>query len=167
VGFRCCAGPRNEAEVALRIERGPVLERQNPVDRKTADLLLDGSGDEMKEALGSDERLNVERMWAWRPIGNERLVVVGGCVDGGAPRSCGIVIGRRILNRCRTLASVSSGHWVPSVYIDKDARDLWVLGADARGRFRVKMRYSRGRVAAGQKDRRIPRRTARKRKRRR
>ena len=167
VGFRCCAGARNEAEVALRMERGQVLARRESIDRKIANLLLDSGGDEIKEALGNGGRLNVERMWWWRPIANERLVVAGGCIDAGAPKSCGIVIGRRILNRCRALAAVSSGRWVPTLYIDKDARDLWVLGADARGRFRVRMQYSHGRVAAGSKDRRIPRLLPRKTKRKR
>lgn len=157
VGFRCCAGPKNEAEVTLQIQRGPALERQEPVDRRTASLLVEAGSDEARLVLGTGERPNVERMWWWRPIGNERLVVLGGCSGAGPSRTCGVMVGRRVLNRCRALAWGSSGYWVPTVGVDQDPRDLWVVGADARGRFRVKMRYARGRVVAGPRERRMPR----------
>jgi sulfatase modifying factor 1 len=157
IGFRCCAGPRNEAEVALRIERGPKLERQEPTDTATARLVLDGAPPEVAQFFGDMNAVKIQRTWVWRPTGNEKLVGVGACARSGRRTACGVLVARRTLNRCRNLAWASSGRWVPSLHVDHDARDVWLLGGDARGRFRVLLRYAWGRVHVGPPERRIPR----------
>lgn len=156
LGLRCCAGPRNDAEVALRIERGPKLERQEPIDAPTARLVLDSAPPESSALFGNLGNVKVERTWVWRPIGNERLVAVGACARSGKRIACGVLVARRTLNRCHVLAWASSARWVPSLFVDQDARDLWLLGGDGRGRFRVLLRYAWGRVHAGPPERRIP-----------
>jgi sulfatase modifying factor 1 len=158
IALRCCAGPRNEAEVALHIERGPKLERQEPSDAAMARLVLDSAPPEATKFFGELGPVKVERTWIWRPTGNEKLVAVGGCARSGKRTACGVLVGRRTLNRCRVLAWASSARWVPSLYVDRDARDIWLIGGDLRGRFRVLLRYAWGRLHVGPPERKVPRR---------
>jgi formylglycine-generating enzyme len=158
IGLRCCAGPRNEAEVALHIERGPKLERQEPSDTTAARLVLDNAPPEAGKLFGDLGAVKVERTWLWRPTGNEKLVAVGACARSGKRSACGVLVARRRLKRCRVLAWASSARWVPSLYVDRDARDVWLIGGDVRGRFRVLLRYAWGRLHVGPPERKIPRR---------
>jgi formylglycine-generating enzyme len=162
IGLRCCAGPRNEAEVVLHIERGPKLEHQAPTDAAVARWVLDHAPRESAQLFGELESMKVDRTWLWRPTGNEQLIVVGGCARSGKRSACGVLVARRTLDRCRVLASASSARWTPTLFVDQDARDLWLVGGDVRGRFRVLLRYEWGRVHVGPPERKILRRVSRK-----
>jgi hypothetical protein len=94
IGFRCCAGPKNDAEVVLQVVRGKKLEFREGVDKQQARALAAQLSDEAKRELGDVSRYVFERSWIWRPIGNAELRVIGGCSGLGTEPSCGIVVAR-------------------------------------------------------------------------
>lgn len=156
VGFRCCAGPKNDQEVVLRIVRGKRLELREPVDRKLTRAIVPLLPDDAKAALKSPEDVRFERMWYWRPIGNEELIVLGGCSGIARDPHCGVVIVRMLLDRPTVVAWVPSGTLFPAVQVEGDARDLWVYGGDAASRFRRQVAYLWGRLSVGPEERRLP-----------
>ncbi len=155
IGFRCCAGPVNDAEVVLHVVRGKKLEAKEHWDKALAEAVVAALPEEAKQDLKGG-RFSVERSWIWRPIGNEELVLHGGCAGLGKEPACGVVVSRVVLDRPRTLAWVSSGHWAPMLHADVDARDLWLFGGDELGSFRRLVAYVWGRVSVGPKERRVP-----------
>jgi sulfatase modifying factor 1 len=156
VGLRCCAGPQNDAQVVLQIRRGNKLETREKVDRQVARQLEAALPDDAKRDLGDHHDLKLGRMWVWRPIGNEELVVMGGCTGLGTRPSCGVLVARVVLDQASVLAWASSGYWVPTVHVDLDPRDLWLFGGDKLGSFRRLIAYVWGGVKVGPKERRIP-----------
>jgi sulfatase modifying factor 1 len=157
VGFRCCGGPRNEAEVNLQVKRGKGLEARERVDQRIVEQIASRLGQLAGDDLSKPDDFHFERMWVWRPIGNEELVVLGGCAGIGRQPACGIVVARVILDQATPLAWASSGHWVPNVHVDREPRDLWLFGGDELGSFRRLVGYVWGRVSVGVKERRVPR----------
>lgn len=156
VGFRCCAGPRNPAEVSLHVVTGKKLEARESVDRKLEAQLLPVLKEVAQRDLPNVEDFRCDRQWVWRPLGNEELVLLGGCAGLGTRPACGVIVARVSLDRARFLAWASSGHWTPNVHSDVDARDLWVFGGDELGQFRRLVGYVWGRVSVGDKERRVP-----------
>ncbi len=163
-GFRCCVGPVNEQEVNLHVKRGRRLERKEPIDRDLGRSLESLLPEQAKQELPKSHDFKIDRMWFWRPIGNEELVVAGGCAGVGKQPACGILIARVVLDRPKILAWVSSGHWAATMHTDRDARDLWLFAGDDMGSFRRLVGYVWGRVSVGPKERRFlpPKRTTRK-----
>lgn len=153
VGFRCCSGPQNDAEVVLHVERGPSLQLKDPVDKKVAQALEQALPEAASENLPSAAPFRITRTWLWRPIGNEELVVAGGCAGAAPRRRCGVVVARMILDRPDVLAWASSGHFPPTVKIEGSARDLWVYGGDDRSHYRRLVVYAWGRVNIGELER--------------
>ncbi|MEM9696608.1 MAG: SUMF1/EgtB/PvdO family nonheme iron enzyme, partial [Myxococcota bacterium] len=104
IGFRCCAGEVNPARVELEVKRGPTLAFRPATAALRAALaalvaeevaqrgLADGVADQRKPP----SRLTLARYWTWRPVGNEELVLGGGCsgelFDG--QDGCGIIVAR-------------------------------------------------------------------------
>lgn len=157
VGFRCCAGPINDATVELAIARGAKLEARETVDRTLAAGLRDALAKLAHDDVPVPDDFRFDRMWLWRPIGNEELTVLGGCAGIGREPACGVLVVRVHLDRPRALAWASSGHWVPMVHVDVDPRDLWLFGGDPLGSFRCLVSYVWGRVGVGPRERRFPR----------
>jgi sulfatase modifying factor 1 len=157
VGFRCCAGEVNDASVELKIVRGTKLEARESVDRALADKIRPALLELAKADLGDRSDIRLDRQWLWRPIGNEELVVLGGCAGLAREPACGVLVVRVHLDRPQVLAWGSSGHWVPMVHVDVDPRDLWLFGGDALGSFRCLVSYDWGRVSVGIRERRMPR----------
>jgi len=158
VGLRCCAGPRNEAEVVLKIERGAKLESRRSVPKPIASQLLEQLPAAVGDKLQGQEDFRIQRSWIWHPIGNEELLVVGGCAGLGRKPICGVIVARVVLDRAAILTWASSGHRLPSVQADVDARDAWLFGGDGRGSFRRLVEYAWGGVNVGPKERRVPKR---------
>lgn len=156
IGFRCCAGNENDAEVQLTVLKGTKLEQVDPPNRRVADQMIESPPTAMRAEVG-DRRFESDRMWIWRPIGNEELVLVGGCAGLATQPACGVLLGRPVAGRPRVLGWVSSGHWAPSIHSDVDARDLWLFGGDDLGSFKRRISYTWGRVAIGEKERKVPR----------
>jgi hypothetical protein len=155
-GFRCCAGDRNSAEVVLDVVGKKGLEYKERPDKETMDRLVAVMPAEADQDLGKGAAFVPDRMWTWRPIGNDELVVVGGCVRTAASQICGVIVGRQSFDSMSSLAWVSSGHWFPSLHPEKDPKDVWLLGGDEVGRYKRLVAYTWGEVRVGEKERRLP-----------
>ena len=162
IGFRCCAGERNTAEVTLNVVRKRALEAIERPERALMQRLVEVMPAEADQDLGNTQGFVPDRMWYWRPIGNEELLVVGGCVRKAGTQSCGVLVGRQTFERVRALAWASTGHWFPSLHPDKDPADLWLLGGDEVGRYKRLVAYTWGQLRVGEKERRLPRLSKRK-----
>jgi hypothetical protein len=165
VGFRCCAGEPNSAEVVLNVERLTKLKHKDPVDRELAERLTSMLPQPALLELGSRKDFKIDRMWDWWPVGNERLIVAGGCAGSSTAPACGVLIARVTLGRPTLLGWVGSGHFAPAVQSDADVRDILVFGADEIGSFRRPVAYVWGSVSVGEKDRRLPKPSKKKQKR--
>ena len=157
IGFRCCAGAKNEAEVVLEVVRGNKLDARESVDKALASEVMAALPDDAKKDIGKLDGFRFEREWIWRPIGNEELHVLGGCSGLAVKPACGIVLVRRTLTHPKVLTWVSSGHWAPMLHMDLDPRDLWLFGGDELGQFRRLVGYVWGSVSVGVKERNVPR----------
>ncbi|MBI3199902.1 MAG: SUMF1/EgtB/PvdO family nonheme iron enzyme [Myxococcales bacterium] len=157
VGFRCCSGPRNDAEVVLSVSRGDKLDAKISPDKPLAAAALGLLPDEAKRDIAEQKGFRFERQWVWRPIGNEELQVLSGCSGLAVKPACGIVVLRSTLTAPKVLAWVSSGHWAPMLHMDADPRDLWLFGGDELGQFRRQVGYVWGQVSVGPKERKVPR----------
>jgi sulfatase modifying factor 1 len=144
VGFRCCAGPRNEAEVDLAVTVGPPFERTRQPGSSPPLTALDGI------ACGpptSPAPCSIARAWTWRPAPNVELSVAGGCVGRDPSARCALAVSRRIADRVQTLAEVDTGREIPEVVLVEGLdRRIRVRGADLRGQFFREVVFSYGRV---------------------
>lgn len=195
VGVRCCAGEVNTFEVVLSVTRGTPLSFQQPESR-IAPLLEQGLrvGAELPGGRGADpqavelvppefsaalrgrrveDQFKVERMWTWHPLGNEELVVGGGCARAPDRGHCGIAIARVRSDVLITpsgasgsqgqapsgspplsiLAFVSSDEWQPTLGETETRRELFLYGGDVNGAFRKRVSYEWGRIGIGKKER--------------
>ena len=155
IGFRCCAGDKNEAEVVLDVVKGKQLSALATWDKALVKQVAAALPEEAEADL-KQQPFRAERAWIWRPIGNEELRLFGGCSGLGESPACGVVVVRMVLDHPKVLAWVSSGHWAPMLHTDKDARDIWLFGGDDLGSFRRLVAYVWGRVSVGPKERRVP-----------
>lgn len=157
IGFRCCAGPKNESEVVLNVVRGDKLDLRQSPDKELASRVLALLPEEAKKDIGDTKGFRFEREWLWRPIGNEELHVLSGCSGLAVKPACGILIVRTTLAAPQLLVWVSSGHWAATLHMDADPRDIWLFGGDELGQFRRQVGYVWGHVSAGPKERKVPR----------
>jgi hypothetical protein len=155
VGVRCCAGEPNTFEVVLQVTRGEPLHWQPPDDRIAPELEKIVPIEVLAAAAGrrADDQFKLERVWIWHPLGNEELVVGGGCAHPGENALCGIIIGRMRAGATTRLAWVPSDWWQPTLGEADTARELYLQGGDRNGAFRKKVSYAWGRIALGEKER--------------
>lgn len=155
IGFRCCQGPINTAEVVIAAGRGEVLDRVERIDepqfRRLLGQLTKGDAPELK-----DRKLRVLRAFRWRPIANEQLLVFTACTDGPVPHQCGLLVGRDAPAQPVALGWAATGFVPPSLHMDERSESLWLLGFDVQGRFKRLVRYQAGLVLIGPKERRVP-----------
>lgn len=165
LGVRCCAGPSNAAEVALDVERGPSL-RLRIGDDATArrleertgavESLEEGTPKDAKGLASSDAKARsfaIERLWTWHPLGNEQLLLGGGCSAREPGRVCGLMIARDGPKGLVPLAFVRTDKWQPTVSEAETARELFVHGGDDNGAFRKRVSYDWGRLGIAEKQR--------------
>jgi sulfatase modifying factor 1 len=157
VGFRCCAGDANEAEVNLEVRSGQALEEHERIERQRSSRLLAALPEEAQRALSRGGAPRVERLWTWRPIGNENLAVAAVCSGLGTRPACGVLVARDELGKATALGWGSSGLFIASAHMDREPRDLWILGGDELGRFKRLIGYAWGRVSVHAEDRRVGR----------
>jgi hypothetical protein len=156
VGVRCCAGEVNHFEVLLDVTRGTPLKWQPPdaelapaLERLVRDQELTGV-----EPQRPEDAFKVERMWTWHPLGNEELLIAGGCARTPAHAHCGIVIARpRPLEGPLALAFVASERWQPTLAEAGSPRELFLHGGDPNGAFRIRVSYDWGRIGLAPKER--------------
>lgn len=154
VGVRCCAGDVNAAAVALDVERGNEL-AYRPFDPDLARKLEALVPEDVARAVGdrpAADHFAVERLWMWRPIGNEELVIGGGCAHPPVHDLCGVIVAR-LGDEAELLTFVPSDWWIPTVGEHEEPRTLYVYGGDIGGAFRKPMIYAWGRIREGDKHR--------------
>ncbi len=157
IGFRCCAGEPNPFEVNVSVARGDPLSLRPP-DGKIAPALEQLA---LRDAgAPKSGRFTVERVWIWRPFGNEELWVGGGCsgtikTRGGKKRraGCGIMIGREGGDSPMSLGFVATDRWQPTLSLAASPREVFLYGGDEHGPFRRKLTYDWGKITLGEKAR--------------
>jgi hypothetical protein len=168
VGVRCCAGELNTFEVVLQVTRGEPLRFQLPDGRIASQIeklvpqevtaAVDGRRAAVDASLSAAripprDRFKVERMWIWHPLGNEELIVGGGCAHPGDNASCGVIIARMRFDTAVLLTWVPTDWWQPTLREGESARDLLLYGGDRNGAFRKRIGYAWGRLTIGDKER--------------
>jgi sulfatase modifying factor 1 len=145
IGFRCCAGPRNDAEVILDVKRGPAFER--PAHPTGHSPPLDALGGVSCGPPSAPAPCSVSRAWTWRPAPNVELSLAGGCVGRDPSARCGVGVSRMLGDRLQTLAQVDTGLEIPEVVLVESAdRRVRVRGADVHGMFFRELLFNYGRV---------------------
>jgi sulfatase modifying factor 1 len=144
-GFRCCAGPRNEAEVHLEVKTGIPFEKTVHPARPSPPLqALDGQscGPPLAPAPCS-----IARAWTWRPSPNIELSLAGGCMGRDPNARCAIAVSRMVGEREDTLAQVDTGREIPEVVLVEGMdRRIRVRGADLHGQYFREIIFSHGRI---------------------
>ncbi|AKT41896.1 formylglycine-generating enzyme family protein [Chondromyces crocatus] len=149
IGVRCCAGEQNTFEVVLEVTRGQPLRLLNPMDEQLAAQLAQ---------ISTVDQFTVERIWMWHPLGNEELLLGGGCAHTPGQRNqCGIVAARMRFDQPVLLSFVPSDWWTPTLGEFESARELMLYGGDNEGAFRRRMSYEWGRIGLGDKERKLKR----------
>lgn len=153
VGFRCCSGPRNMAEVVIEQAEGEVLRRVGNPKRDLLRSLEQKLPAEVASEMRKRGLFRVSELWEWKPVPNEDLVVASGCAGVPDTRRCGVLLVRRTLGRLDHLSWVPSGRLVPSLKIEHDPLRLWVYGGDLMSHYRVPVDFAWGKVAVGEPQR--------------
>jgi formylglycine-generating enzyme len=155
LGFRCCAGEPNRAQVNLTVTRGKQIDARPP-DRELLGALESAVMSKLPRELPEGIPFHIDRTWLWHPVGNEELVLAAGCSRLPQHLLCGVGIFRAGGEAPAFIAFASSGWWMAVVKHDYNGRDAWVYGGDERSNFRRKVSYLWGRVAIGEPERKIP-----------
>ncbi len=157
IGFRCCAGPRNEAEVDLELRFKAGLIPRARFGKDLEKSLIAALPEEAQDALSQGGKIRRHRVWLWRPVANEELHLMAICGRGAArgPR-CGLQIARVAPGNIQVLAWVSSGEWVADLHRPGPHEYLWLLGGDNRGSFKRLLRYAYGDIRVGEQSRGVP-----------
>jgi formylglycine-generating enzyme required for sulfatase activity len=167
VGFRCCAGPENEAQVVLDVRRGPRLETRGVVPDELERALLGSLPDDAETHLRRFGLPRVEMFYIWRPIANEELYVARVCAGLGKQPACGMLFARMGLGAPERLGFASTGFIPGTLHIERDAGELlstqpggfqpriWVLGGDDPGPFKRKVVYQYGKIHIGEIERHV------------
>jgi sulfatase modifying factor 1 len=156
VGFRCCAGEVNPFEVTVSITRGEALSLKPPDGKIAPALEKLARSDPDAPKTG---HFLVERMWIWRPFGNEEIWIGGGCSESrkikGKKRrdGCGVMLGREGGDAPMSLGFVASNRWQPTLALANSSREVFVYGGDEHGAFRRKIAYDWGKITVGEKAR--------------
>jgi hypothetical protein len=146
------------------VTRGEPLRWQAPDEHLTPRLLALVPDEVIAAgARGRPEaRFRIERQWIWHPLGNEELVIGGGCARQGEKERarCGVVIARVHTETAVSLAWVPTEYWQPTLTESDTARELFLIGGDKNGAFRKRVSYAWGRIAVGEKERKKKRKGA-------
>jgi hypothetical protein len=145
MGFRCCAGKRNDVVVPFTPTGTPSFRALNAAEElhATWEPLL-------RPAMGTLAN-HFTRAWRWLPVANEDLVLILGC-DTAALPTCALAVGRSIENAVGVIRSIELGRATatPDVTRLGDNRHLRVRGLDPSGTFGVDITYAYGRVEFGE-----------------
>jgi hypothetical protein len=144
-GFRCCAGPRNDAEVTLAVKTGLPFEKTPRPARSSPPL--DALGGQACGPPLSPAPCSLSRAWTWRPVPNVELSLAGGCLGRDPNARCAVAVSRTIGERVDTLAQIDTGREIPEVVLVEGVdRRIRVRGADIHGQFFREVVFSYGRV---------------------
>lgn len=155
IGFRCCKGEPNGAEVSLHIERGPPLDYQGKGGRERTRALDALLPDNVRRTLAGYGPWRIMSLWEWHPIGNVELLVGGGCAGFSPSRRCGVIVARLTGGEGELMVWVWAGHYPPAVRVSSDPRRLWVYGGDRMSHFRQPVLFEWGRVRVADVERNL------------
>ena len=162
MGFRCCAGAKNDAKVELVLKSGPPLERSMKTAEIAAPLLAFATG-EWPPLSDAGSSFAFVHAFTWRPVPNEELAVASGCSKEAPRARCGLVVGRvgatvfgdadgggdAEASAAVVLVHVDTGFEAAEVAEVGDARHLRLKGVDAKSGYLRDFTYSYGRVELG------------------
>jgi formylglycine-generating enzyme required for sulfatase activity len=144
-GFRCCVGPRNDAEIRLDVKTGMPFEKTLHPARSSPPLAALG-GESCGPPL-APAPCSLSRAWTWRPVPNVELSLAGGCLGRDPNARCAIAVSRMLGEREETLAQVDTGREIPEVVLVEGMdRRIRVRGADMHGQFFREIIFSYGRI---------------------
>jgi len=146
MGFRCCAGPTNAAEVKLELQGTPGIAL---VPNGAASAALSSAiATAVNDGAPAVEAKSL-RTFKWVPVANEELVLATGCTE--APKGCGLVVARPTgdAGAAEVLVTVATGKDPPEVMRAGDARHLRIRALDQRGIYSREIAYLYGRVDLG------------------
>ncbi|MEO8874527.1 MAG: SUMF1/EgtB/PvdO family nonheme iron enzyme [Polyangiaceae bacterium] len=159
MGFRCCAGDRNTAEVDLTIAALPAFTRLQKPEDVAAPFAAEAARKLSGAAAGTtvDASLfSARAAWKWHPVPNEELTVVSGCVQSapvagaavkasGSRSSCGTVIARGGV----PIQEIEGGHLAPEVALFGESRRIRMQSVDDRSAFVREITYVVGMIEIG------------------
>jgi hypothetical protein len=150
VGFRCCQGQRNTAEVTIGVNKGQALRRVLRPDRDLMSTLEKSMPEDIQTKMKQRGVFRVASLWEWKPVANEDLLLATGCAGIPPLRSCGALIVRRTLGRLDVLDWADSGHFVPLVRMEYSPLKVWVYGGDKLSHYRRDVHFDWGDVRVGE-----------------
>ena len=156
IGFRCCAGEKNAAEVVLSVVKKKYFGALARWDRDTVRQVIGLLPVDVTDKLKKHGKFKVQRVWVWRPVGNEEMWFFGGCAGLARKPECGVILTRPGAKH-KLIEWISSGHWAPALHVDHSPLDVWIFGGDDLGNFRRRIAYLWGKVKVNAKQRNVPR----------
>lgn len=139
MGFRCCAGPLNEAEVTLALEGEPGF---TPT---SAARLAEAWKGEVRDGFTPAQG------WSWIPRPNEKLAVLVTCTRAGRTQ-CDVLVGRQLGEARAVVVRLELESNVELARVG-EARRLRLRALDTRGSYTRDVTYVYGRVEVGEPKR--------------
>lgn len=161
VGFRCCSGPENEAQVELTMKFQAGLIPRVRFDDEIEKSLIGALPAEARETLAKAGVMKRQRVWLWRPVANEEIHLIALCGRGQpAPRGprCGLFMARVVPGKVQGLAWMATGEWVANLHRPGPHEMLYVIGGDKSGSFKRLVTYRSGDIEVGELSRGVPKR---------
>lgn len=155
IGFRCCLGGRNDAEVTIGVNKGQALKRSSAQDRALWATLEKTIPEDIQAKMNKQAGFRIARQWEWKPVANEALLLAAGCAGIPPRRSCGTLVVRRTLGRLDVLDWADSGHFLPLIRMEYSPLKLWVYGGDKLSHFRRPIQFDWGDVRIGELERTV------------
>jgi hypothetical protein len=155
IGFRCCTGPINTAEVIIANQSAEPLERLTSVDLAQFKRLLTNLSADDERNLPNTPLLP-ERAYRWHPVNNEQLHLFVACTRSTPSRHCGILAGRDTPGKPTGLGFADTGVLASSLNQNTNADEIVLVGLDGQGKFQRLVRYQAGLVFVGAKERQLP-----------
>ncbi len=147
MGFRCCAGPRNEAKVELEVKVGQPLSKIENVAELPQPVL------DLPCPSPVEGTCVYPRAWIWRPSGNVEIYLRNGCTGSGLGLRCGFVVVQLLGDKVNVMARVAVGREIPEVVlVAGEGRNVRARGGDIRGPVFRELVYSYGKVEVKGKD---------------
>ncbi len=151
MGFRCCAGTKNAAEVKLDLQGTPGIALVGNANANAKAISLSSAiATAVNNGVPTIEPKTLH-MWTWIPVANEELVVVSGCTEAPPARGCGLVVARPGGDggAADVLATLTTGKDPPELIRAGDARHLRARALDQVGIYSREITYLYGRVDVG------------------
>ena len=146
MGFRCCAGPKNEAKVDLEVKLGSALSKiERPEDLPPAIRALPCPA--LAPAPANAGTCSFPRQWVWRPTGNVQIYLRNGCTGSGLALRCTILAHTFLGDKILELARLTIGREIPEVVlVAGEQRSVRARGGDVKGPVFRELVYSYGKV---------------------